>query len=877
MSRELANIAWALLALMLVGLGPRSVRAQDHKEVILNLRVGEREETPASVCVVSQAPSNTQVPLVHYDLRSGEPLSAGRFEEIEKFRDDAFAALSIETRARLGPLDEELIRALERMIPGNERTKEATEQSRPPAGTQGATKTESSSEEWASHEPTCTDKDDPGVGENDLCVAKIELSERLVGQHVACTSNASRGSNSKVLWLKLTSHDGKGATPVVRELLLNGNVLSIRTNFGGREPLVIEVIGGHYAPTGDALVHQDPVTLELAPRCRWRRLTMPPVSLVGMQFSTRESSNETSGFSKKPQAEPGDDEGWGLQPSFQLRQGPVSSQGRRQGGAQAIASECIRGPLADGSVEVLLPRAKVGHGSTLTAELKQWLPDTYAWNGKLGGEESRANPLKFESSWNTVEPPANIAMRAKVLTFFWQRESCFYPVKCPKASIHGMSGSCRSAYRPEPSAAGEPSTPAKASSPDSAIDGCYYRCELEDSAAGSTPGGRLEVPVTFTGDVSVDPEPEWSTSLTKLNDYIDERLEPTDLYIRINFEHWTFLDFEEAEWKEQQERAQSEGKGKAPKMPWAIRHRIRRAKRKPGLERPTRVPLSQVIRPWGDSDDISAVILRDDQGKAHRLEFDLQPGIERNNDYYGHIPDVRCGEGLSLEIEGQRFYRTTPVVVDKGEIKPRHPMSVARTWYLGLGADLVATRAIRPDPENTGWKIGGLGSIALRWKPRRVLREASRVRSWRFDLLRFEGIVSQSPYRSLTSESGRTSERFSYRGYLRLMWGSVVRTPELVHWGRTRFSAGFGMMLSGGHPLLRSNRRYLGRWDFGLTPVIDLQARLTKRLELRALARFVCLEDLHEFDTDLRGRADDAVRERARCTFIGGGGLSLTL
>lgn len=800
----------SLLLASMLWLVATVAHAREPGRVTVKLSAGKGGTTPAYVCVVTKGQGSAQIPMTHVAegllglegkvgwIPSDELPDVVK-ELIQHIPDRKHAGVKSTTPNGHEAATKAVILALLHMLPRNHLPNWLEEPSS--QGLQDLALESIGAFKPTRNAPVCSDPS--GSRDTAYCAASVKIrNDRWHEHHVACTGNPRATGESKVLWLEVVGRDG-GATVGIDQLRLAEDELVLDTNLkgdGAEKHLV--VLGGHYVDGTAVVARDEDVSLTLEPLCDWSRVELPRVSLVGVENAAASRS--------------------AFVPTFELA-------GAGSKGGVELARECVAGDMVDNSVRLLLPR--IEGGARLHALVKQELPQGYAWlenspaaKAAQAAGSSTANHLEFEATWADRSAPPKITMGVTVLTFFWEREKCFYPRKCPTASIHGLEKACDNASR-----AVEQS--------EAAIDnGCYYRCALEsDPAIGLEAADRtLDVPVTFTStDVDVEPRPGWSATIDRVNAVVQEKMGSEDRYLEVSFRRWS-----------------------------------ESTKHDPARFRRT----AEVV-----SDEIEGVIITDAQGRHYHIDLALAHEIEENGVHYAQIPHVSCNEGLELQVVGQRKYKPLPVVVREGSIEVPHPMEAARGLYVGLGADVVAVRPVRPAKlfQDAPFRPGLVVSFTPRVKPR-TMGALTAARSWRFDVFRLDLMLSDRPFEAISSEA----DRFSYdsrRYFVRGMLGFVARSPELELGKHVHLAIAPGLFLGTGRPLFQSDRRYVGGFDMNLTPMMEAPIRLGRIFELRPSFRAICLEDFHRYSTDLHGRATDRTRVGAQCTMAVGGGIAITL
>lgn len=721
-------------------------------------------------------------------------------------------------------------------------------------------------------EPRCGQQADGG----EACAPRVSL---VPDDHrfVACTANERQagrpsrqqdGQRSRVLWLGLSTRDSLGAPAAVERLSLNGAVLTLTTNLRGDEAVtVVQAIGGHYRVDGDVRVRgARTATLSLEPLCRWVPVRVPPIQLP-------------SGDEADPR------------PSFVLED---------DGHSTPVPSACVRGSLADETLEVRVPYnddpalATEHRGMRLRATIEQTVPRELMWrrpSAATADQEGTAAPrrevvviqqapasaakglddapapapedaavapepfaidlsVRWSGAWPSqarVGGPASasptvpepLTLAPEVVTFFWPRDACFYPEGCPEARLASSARTCE----PYPRS-----------------DGCYYRCEVGHMEVGVV-GEAFRVPITFTDLSHGSPRPEWGATLDHLNQRFLRSVPVEQRRVQVDLGAWSrsFVPAEDGLWA-QRTRGPSYGEllrdtGPRPR---------RRAQRSAPVLYDDPGP---IVTARGDA--IRALSFRGAFGNVHRIEL----GRGEHREYHFDLPQARCGETVHVEIEGDRQYRAVDVPLRAGKLVLEHPLGLARVLYIGTGLSLGFTRVLSPGDARRAatWTPAAAIDLSLRFRPRRGFR------AWRFDLPRVSYMLATQPYAPLGPEPGRAAATHERALYSRFLVAALARTPDVRRIDIVKASVAFGLGLDMAAPVRSSDVDAVGAIQLGLVPMAELLVRISPRVELRLLEpRLYCLEAFHRHVTDLRGVAREALARGRMCTLFLGAGVAGT-
>lgn len=696
-------------------------------------------------------------------------------------------------------------------------------------------------------EPHCGALADGG----EACAPRIEL-EPSEHRFVACTANERHaGRRPRVLWLELAARDSQGAPAAVERLSLNGSVLTLSTNLRGSEAVtVVQTIGGHYRAEGDVRVRGARVaTLSLEPICRWIPVRVPPIQLP-------------SGDEADPR------------PTFVLEDDGHSAQ---------VPSACVRGSLADGTLEVRVPYNEAAttiqerRGMNLRATIDQEVPREVLWRPVVDDEEGEGDGLTrrevvviqqaqaqaapeldeqvapevpaalpepfaitLSARWSGPWPSEALSLRPEVVTFFWPRDACFYPEGCPEARLASSAKTCDRYSR---------------------TDGCYYRCDVGHMQVGVV-GEDFKVPITLIDLDHGAPRPEWGATLQYLNQRFLRSVPLEQRRVRVDLGAWSRSFTPPAD-------ASAAPRGPGPSYGEVLLagdgSRARRRARHRGPE--SYASPAPVIAARGD--EIEAISLRGAYGNVHRIEL----GAGEHREYYFNLPQARCGETVQVELRGARQYRSTDVALRRGTLALEHPLRLARVLYFGTGLSLGFTRVLSPGDVRgvAPWSPAASVDFSLRFRFRRLWR------AWRFELPRVSTMVTTQPYAPLSPDPGQTARKPRRALYNRFLLAAMARTPDFPGLDLVKMSVAFGLGLDVGAPLRSSDVDAVGEVNLGLVPLAELLVRVGPRVELRLFEpRLVCLESFHRHTTDLRGVVSEDVARGQMCTLFLGAGVAGT-
>lgn len=721
-------------------------------------------------------------------------------------------------------------------------------------------------------EPRCGRQADGG----EACAPRVSLTPDD-HRFVACTANERQagrasgwqdGPRSRVLWLGLSTRDSLGAPAAVERLSLNGAVLTLTTNLRGDEAVtVVQAIGGHYRAEGDVRVRgARAATLSLEPLCRWVPVRVPPIQLP-------------SGDEADPR------------PTFVLED---------DGHSTPVPSACIRGSLADETLEVRVPYnddpalATEHRGMRLRATIEQtvprdllWRPPSDATSDSAGARSPRREAVVIQQAptsatdelddapapapedaavapepfaidlsvrWSSAWPsearlggpasasptaPAALMLAPEVITFFWPRDACFFPEGCPEARLASSARTCE----PYPRS-----------------DGCYYRCEVGRMEVGVV-GEAFRVPITFTDLSHGSPRPEWGATLDHLNQRFLRSVPAEQRRVRVDLGAWSrsFVPAQD---------------GLAAQRPRPSYGELLRDDSGPRTRRRAQrtTPVlyddpGPIVTARGDA--IRALSFRGAFGNVHRIEL----GRGEHREYHFELPQARCGETVHVELEGDRQYRAADVPLRAGALVLEHPLGLARVLYFGTGLSLGFTRVLSPGDARRGatWTPAAAVDVSLRFRPRRGFR------AWRFDLPRVSYMLATQPYASLGPEPGRASASHERVLYSRFLVAALARTPDVRRIDIVKASLAFGVGLDMAAPVRSSDVDAVGAIQLGLVPMAELLVRVSPRVELRLLEpRLYCLEGFHRHVTDLRGVPREDLARGRMCTLFLGAGVAGT-
>lgn len=715
-------------------------------------------------------------------------------------------------------------------------------------------------------EPHCGSTSDGGQA----CAPRVSL---VPDEHrfVACAANERRAAaQPRVLWLAVSTRDAAGAPAAVERISLNGTVVTLSTNLRGKEVVaVVQAIGGHSRAEGDVRVGSaGPAVLSLAPRCRWVPVRVPPIQLpTGAQADPR--------------------------PTFELE---------HDGHGQAVPAACVRGSLADESLEVRVPyndpalSSGEHRGMRLRATIDQTVPRERPWRSPAAaaeddeggwrarrevvviqqasaapsdapdpdrapsdedegeGEREPAEPFAIDLSarWSGAWPievdadgpaqasPAALALVPEVVTFFWPRDACFYAEGCPEARLTSSARACE---------------------PHPRQDGCYYRCDVGPVEVGVV-GESFRVPITFTDLEHGSPWPEWGATLEHLNQRFLRSVPPEQRRVRVDLGQWSrsFVPAQDGRRNARHPAGLTYGESLDETAPlarrWPSRH-VPEIYDGPG-------PLVDV-----PGDQIRALSFRGAFGSVHRIEL----GRGEQREHHFTLPQARCGETVRVDVEGDRQYLPTDVQLRAGTLELPHPQRLARVLYFGTGLSLGLTRVISPRDaaRAAAWAPAAAIDLSLRFRLRRLWR------AWRFELPRVSYMLATQPYAPIGPTPGQPARVLRRALYSRFLVAALARTPDFPRIDLVPTSLAFGLGLDVGAPLRSSDLDAVGGARVGLVPLAELLVRPTPRVELRLLEpRLHCLEGFHRHTTDLEGQARDDVARARMCTLYVGAGVAGT-
>lgn len=725
-------------------------------------------------------------------------------------------------------------------------------------------------------EPRCGRQADGG----EACAPRVSLVSED-HRFVACTANERQagrpnarqdGQRSRVLWLGLSTRDSLGAPAAVERLSLNGAVLTLTTNLRGAEAVtVVQALGGHYRADGDVRVRgARAATLSLEPLCRWVPVRVPPIQLP-------------SGDEADPR------------PTFVLED---------DGHATPVPSACVRGSLADETLEVRVPYnddpalATEHRGMRLRATIEQTVPRELLWrppSEATAEQEATGGPrrevvviqqapastskgLDDELEPTPAPAPEDAAVAPEPFAIdlavrwsgAWPSEarlggsaSASTPVPdalmlAPEViTFFWPRDAC---FYPEGCPEARLASSARTCEPYTRSDGCYYRCEVGPMEVGVV-GEEFRVPITFTDLSHGLPRPEWGATLDHLNQRFLRSVPAEQRRVRLDLGAWSrsFVPAQDgpAVWR-------ARGLSYGERLRDAGPRTRRRADRNAPVLYDDPGPL---VTARGDA--IRALSLRGAFGNVHRIEL----GRGEHREYHFDLPQARCGETVHVELEGDRQYRAVDVPLRAGALVLEHPLRLARVLYFGTGLSLGFSRVLSPGDARRAadWTPAAAVDLSLRFRPRRGLR------AWRFDLPRVSYMLATQPYAPLGPEPGRAAATHERALYSRFLVAALARTPDARRIDIVKASLAFGLGLDVAAPVRSSDIDAVGAVQLGLVPMAELLLRVSPRVELRLLEpRLYCLEAFHRHVTDLRGEAREELARGRMCTLFLGAGVAGT-
>lgn len=625
---------------------------------------------------------------------------------------------------------------------------------------------------------------------------------------------------ARALLLSLSTQQEAG--PYIQGLQLNGRNLLITTKRVTGVDHIVRVLGGFYAPVGEARIDEDDRPLPIEARCQWTTIGIPRIASTAKKGASRQNLPVKIGLVL--------DTGDGA-----VKPVPRDYEDIKQ---------CVSGSLQDTTLRVLIPhepkyRKVLAISGTSSAPPRDPPKPASRGTSSAPPPPTRAAPelatWQLEASWLVSRPPSgedgpgrgedgqgrgqgrlNAVVRR--LTFSWRPDACLYPQgECPVAKVSTSGLPCTSLN--------------KQMDPETKL--CGYQCD----AAGET---NVDFPtrISFSNPPTpgVDdsaPYLGWSVDIRTIDQQLQGYVDPEERAIPLSTADWR--------------------------------------KDKVGRKREdlTIDELRAEVCPDGRSHDDVFYVEFMAGDRRHRVELydidDLECGKREQTTGSPirprpivKLPRVSCDEPILYRYVGERAYHTDAISVKNGELRLPPPMASARWIHFGIAVLPASFQFIVAPRPLSAPVSGGMYAPALEgsvvFKPTRPA-----LRGWRFNVdVTFTG--GSRPYLALGNDDGTSNPEPRRSTYARWFIGGSVVSPWMGNRRRTHYlgpaaALGAGLQLGLGYPITRAEANRLGGVTVGLVALrFDLRVRLHRYIEAMVSARALFGDEMLRFVTDVRGQ-----------------------
>lgn len=737
---------------------------------------------------------------------------------------------------------------------------------------------------------------DYGPGSGCLPLFTLRGFTSLEEAHLTCVANqadraAKEEKNSfRGLMLSLTTQQEE-ARPFIKGLQLNGTNLLITTRKTTHVDHVVRVLGGFYAPLGEAQFPPEsqgqPQPLPLQARCQWTTITIPRITSLKAEAKPA----ATAAGAAKPAA-PGEATG----AAKSAAPGEATAADRARPAASASLFD-IHLAIDDDGSRAVQETARVGRVSGTRCvsalsdtALRVLLPYEPQYRKRLviragsTGDGDRKDGWELETSWLGPRPPpgdvagaGRLSASVRLLTFSWRADTCLYPQgACPEAKISASGLGCEILDKDKKI---DPTSHLCryrcTASPDSAID---FPTRIAFSrAADSSPSAAAKAAERATSGTAAsaapDPLPpylQWSIDIRSVDQQLEGYVDSEERAVLLNTADWDAKPGEE----------DPPGEGDLPLSLEALREFVCPLRRRDDVF---------YIEFWTGDRKRHRVELRNIEGlncglsrkEARRAEARAKQRREQNiQETPGPLPVVRlprvsCDEPISYRYVGERAFRQDAVIVKDGELRPKAPMQTARTAYFALTLLPVSfQRVLAPADVRRGSAL-----LYLPTAEASVVFRPTTVRGWRF-AVDATLALGPRPYLPLGDTDGTSSPDTERRLYARWYLGPSFLSPWIgglnyTHYTGAAIAFGAGAQLGLGHLVRRADVHQLGLVDVGLVALrFDMRVRLHRNVEVTFSPRLLLADPAVRFITDLRGEPR-IERTRATASLVFPLGLTL--